>query len=247
VSVATRENPANRRGLRRGGGGRRKKPHEPARISPPGAPPLPRRLTARKAARQERSRATVEAILGAAVDVFASRGYARTSTNLIARRAGISVGSLYQYFPNKDAILTTLLGRHLRAVEAAIRECLPAFEDAGVPLRSGFRSLLTKLLELHESDPRLTRAVEHEAGQMPRVPEAFGHYEQAYLADLERILRGRADVRAGDRAVMAQLLFEATEAASGWLAHGPADRFDRDTALDEATELLCRYVERAQS
>jgi hypothetical protein len=113
-----------------------------------------------------------------------------------------------------------------------------------VPLRAGVRHLLQKLLELHESDPRLTRAVEEQAGQMPRVPEALGHYEEAYLGRLERILRSRPDVRPGDHALMAHLLFEATETASGWLAHGFAGRFDRDTALDEATLLLCRYVER---
>jgi AcrR family transcriptional regulator len=243
VSDATRGKPANRGGRRQAGGRRRRKLAAPARVSPAEAPPLPRRLAARRPPRQERSRATVEAILGAAVDVFAARGYARTSTNHIARRAGISVGSLYQYFPNKDAILTALLDLHLRAVEATIRDCLPPFEDAAVPLRTSFRGLLTRLLELHESNPRLTQAVEHEAGQMPRVPEALTRYERAYLSELERILRKRADVRSGDRAVMAHLLFEATEAVSGWLAHGPAARFDRSTALEEATELLCRYVE----
>jgi AcrR family transcriptional regulator len=178
------------------------------------------------------------------VDLFASRGYARTNTNHIARRAGVSIGSLYQYFPNKDAILTALLDRHLRAVDATISACLPILRDPAVPLRRGVRHLLGKLLELHESDPRLTRAVETQAGQMARVPEALGRHEEAYMGELERILAGRPDVRPGDHALMAQLLSEAAKAASGWLAHGPAGRFDRETTLDEATLLLCRYVER---
>jgi AcrR family transcriptional regulator len=223
---------------------RRGAPPEPTRVSAPETPSLPRRLAPRKSPRQERARATVDAILGAAADLFAARGYARTNTNHIARRAGVSVGSLYQYFPNKDAILTALLDRHLRAVEATIARCVLVIEDAAVPLRTGVRHLLEELLELHEADPRLTRAVEDQAGQMPRVPEALGRYEKAYLGKLEQILRSRPEVRSGDHHLMAHLLFEATETASGWLAHGLASRFDRETALDEATLLLCRYVER---
>jgi AcrR family transcriptional regulator len=186
----------------------------------------------------------VEAILGAAVEVFAARGYARTTTNGIAARAGVSIGSLYQYFPGKDAILTALLERHLQAVEATIRPCLPAIADPAVPLRVGIRGLLSRLLELHERDPLLTRAVEEQAGQMPRVPEHLRSSEEAHLSELERVLRTRPDVRPGNHALMAHLLYAATETASGWLAHGPAGRFDRTLALDEATELLCRYVER---
>ncbi len=213
--------------------------------APPARPALPRRLAPRKDPTQERSRATVEAILGAAVATFASRGYPRTTTNEMARRAGISVGSLYQYFPNKDAILTALLDRHLQAVAATIRECVPLLADPAVPLRAGVRNLLARLLALHEADPRMARAVEEQVGQMPRVPAAFGHYEEVYRAELARILRARADVRRDDTELMAHLLFEVTETVSGWLAHGPADRFERETALDEAALLLSRYVERS--
>jgi hypothetical protein len=79
------------------------------------------------------------------------------------------------------------------------------------------------------------------------VPDAFRHYEEVYRDELDRILRSRPDVRRGDARLMAHLLFEAAETASRWLAHGSADRFDRETALDEATLLLCRYVERRPS
>src|ERR1700722_1032131 len=71
------------------------------------------RLAPRKAAKQERAQLTVEAILEAASQVFERHGYAHASTNRIAERAGVSIGSLYQYFPNKDAILVALARRHL--------------------------------------------------------------------------------------------------------------------------------------
>ncbi len=76
---------------------------------------MPKPTQARKAKprrpQQERSRGTVDSILAAATRLLISKGYARTTTNEIAETAGVSVGSLYQYFPSKDAIAVELLRR----------------------------------------------------------------------------------------------------------------------------------------
>jgi AcrR family transcriptional regulator len=204
---------------------------------------LPRRLAPRKSPTQARAQETVEAILEGAVQLFSTRGYARTSTNEIARRAGVSVGSLYQYFPNKDALLMTLLARHLEAVGAAVAESMPVLDDPRVPLREGIRQLLERLRDLHESDPRLARAVEQQAGHMPLVPEGLAEHKRAHLETVAAILRRRPDVRAGNHDLMALLLTEVTEAVSGFLVHGLPGRFGRDEALAEAVEAVCRYVE----
>jgi AcrR family transcriptional regulator len=79
-----------------------------------------RRLVPRKLPKQERSEATVESILDAAAQVFERHGYAAGTTSRIAERAGVSIGSLYQYFPNKDAILVALVHRHLAESTAAL-------------------------------------------------------------------------------------------------------------------------------
>src|SRR4051794_12983052 len=71
--------------------------------------PRPPDLSPRKTPRQERSRQMVERILDAATRVLSERGYDGASTNHIAGTAGISNGSLYQYFPNKDAIVVPVL------------------------------------------------------------------------------------------------------------------------------------------
>ncbi|SCG02877.1 transcriptional regulator, TetR family [Streptomyces sp. MnatMP-M27] len=72
-----------------------------------------RGLQPRKQPRQARAELTKQRILTAAAHVFAEYGYAAGTTNRIAERARISIGSLYQYYPNKDAILAELLIRHL--------------------------------------------------------------------------------------------------------------------------------------
>lgn len=82
---------------------------------------------------QERSRQTVERILAAAAQVFGERGYAAT-TNHVADAAGLSIGSLYQYFPDKDALLVALHERHLNAATTRLVGRGPA-DDAGAWLQ----------------------------------------------------------------------------------------------------------------
>src|SRR5882757_10060075 len=70
----------------------------------------------RKRPQQRRSQATVDAILEAATEVFGGSGFASVSTNAIAGRAGVSIGSLYQYFPNKLALLEAVRERHIKGL-----------------------------------------------------------------------------------------------------------------------------------
>ncbi len=74
----------------------------------------------RKTARQARSAATTDVIVEAAARILETSGHAGFTTNAIAERAGVSVGSLYQYFPNKDAITRALIRRELGMLETAI-------------------------------------------------------------------------------------------------------------------------------
>ncbi|GIW40858.1 MAG: TetR family transcriptional regulator [Candidatus Binatia bacterium] len=117
----------------------------------------PRRFRPRKRPRQERSRRTVEAILQAAARVFSARGYAGTSTNLIAEEAGVSVGSLYQYFPSKDAILLALAERHMEETFGAVLRRVREKRHAPVP--ELLRALVDALLDAHRVDPALHRVL----------------------------------------------------------------------------------------
>lgn len=82
--------------------------------------PAPLRLEPRKSPVQARSTASVDAILEATIQVLLSVGKERLSTTRVASRAGVSVGTLYQYFPNKSALLQAALRRHLESVTAAV-------------------------------------------------------------------------------------------------------------------------------
>jgi AcrR family transcriptional regulator len=79
-------------------------------------------LKARKTPIQARSNATVDAILQATLQVLTSVGKERLTTTRVALRAGVSVGTLYQYFPNKSALLQAALRRHMDQVRSAIEK-----------------------------------------------------------------------------------------------------------------------------
>jgi AcrR family transcriptional regulator len=120
-------------------------------------------LKPRKTPRQARSRATFEAILGAAAQVFGREGYATATTDRIAARAGVSVGSLYQYFPNKDAILVALTERHIDAGFALIHELLAKALTDRPALESLLRRFVVAMIALHEHEPELHRVLFEEA------------------------------------------------------------------------------------
>lgn len=117
--------------------------------------PQPRRIP-----RQSRSRALVEAILEATARVLTERGYAGTNTNLVAERAGVSVGSVYQYFPNKDSLLTALHERHAMEMQAAVDTVLEGTQ--ALDLRGKLAAIVHAWLAAHQVAPELHRVLEKE-------------------------------------------------------------------------------------
>lgn len=89
-------------------------------------------LNPRKMPAQARSVATMDAILQAATQVLLASGFENMSTTRIAERAGVSVGSFYQYFPNKRALLAMLVHRHIAEVAARVEQACRAAEGATI-------------------------------------------------------------------------------------------------------------------
>lgn len=102
----------------------------------------------------------MEAILEATARVLTERGYAGTNTNLVAERAGVSVGSVYQYFPHKDSLLTALHERHAAEMQAAMEAVLAAVQDRS--LRGHLAALVHAWLAAHQVSPELHRVLEKE-------------------------------------------------------------------------------------
>jgi len=133
-------------------------------------------LSPRKQPRQERSRATVDAIVEAAARVFAERGFARGSTNRIAEQAGVAIGSLYEYFPNKAAILVAVAERHLERMLDDVDRVLAEAEASRPSLETLLRRFVGAMLDVHERDPALNHVV---FGEAPHPPELHACVLQA--------------------------------------------------------------------
>jgi AcrR family transcriptional regulator len=114
-------------------------------------------LEPRKSPVQARSAASVEAILEATIQVLLSAGKERLTTTKVASRAGVSVGTLYQYFPNKSALLQAVLKRHLGAVAEAVE--IACKEQMGETLREMATALITAFLQAKMKDAKTSVAL----------------------------------------------------------------------------------------
>jgi AcrR family transcriptional regulator len=108
---------------------------------------------ARKLPRQRRSLATVEALVEATSRLLREGGYPGATTRRIAERAGVSVGSLYQYFPSRDALVTAVLERHIDEILDAVGAILR--RPGRGPLAQVVRRVVARVLDLHERDHAL--------------------------------------------------------------------------------------------
>lgn len=134
------------------------------------------RTRPRKAPKQARSRDMVESILIAAARVFVKHGYAKATTNRIAEAAGISVGSLYQYFPSKDSIAVELLRRYRESLVAIVSQHLRGVTEAS--FEDVVRALLTALLRAEGMNPALHRVLIEQVLRTSARAEIIGFEEQ---------------------------------------------------------------------
>src|SRR5688572_30742112 len=128
-----------------------------------GVPPRTRTVP-RKAPQQARSRATIDTLLTATARVLVKEGFDRASTNRIADTAGVSIGSLYQYFPSKEALVAALVERHVDEMAAVLESSLAAVSAA--PLEVAIREMVSLMIRAHAVDPKLHRVL---IEQVPRV------------------------------------------------------------------------------
>jgi AcrR family transcriptional regulator len=141
----------------------------------------------RKRPVQERSQITWDAILEAAAHILIEDGYSRLTTNRVAERAGVSIGSLYQYFPNKEAIVATLVERQVEQDRYQLERVLDQIEE--MPLKETIHQLVGALLQRCREEEALAAALRE---QIPRVErtgtmqDALSLYEEMVVELLQK-------------------------------------------------------------
>jgi AcrR family transcriptional regulator len=198
------------------------------------------RARGRRKPSQRRSQVTVTAILDAAARVFEARGFDAGTTNHVAELAGVSIGSLYEYFPNKDAMVVALVERELERERASL---LAIVEPAAKPgeLAAQLQAFVETLVELHARRPALHRILFDQAAHPPAAHACVLRFEESLAHALAVSLRhARPSLRDPD--TTAHLIVQTTESlAHRYVLRGIHD-LDRAGFVAELTRLLVGYV-----
>jgi AcrR family transcriptional regulator len=199
-------------------------------------------LQPRKEPVQQRSRFTVDQILEAAARVFGERGYAGTTTNHIAERAGVSIGSLYQYFPNKDTILVALHARHMEsASEVMQRMMVEALGEKKAPEHL-LRRFVRQVIEMHASEPALHHVLLYEGPRTPELSERLHAIEDSMAHAVEQVLAERGGISRTHARHAAYLVVHVVEnMAHEYVIHPPPD-MPIEVFVEELVTMLSGYI-----
>lgn len=196
----------------------------------------------RKTPVQARSKLTVSAILEATAQVLVSRGFDKTTTDAIAERAGVSIGTLYQYFPNKEVLIDALIKAHVEDLFTTIDAALSRCESAS--LDETLQALIRAGLDAHRVNPALHKVL---VEQVPRKEILAEHLDVSATlqrkieADLRRKAPGLPREQARMTAFVLETCIEALThraivEAPDWLTSGKLEQ--------EAKKLLAVYLDR---
>jgi AcrR family transcriptional regulator len=206
------------------------------------------RLEPRKSPVQARSRATVDEILSASAQVFEAQGYAAGTTNRIARRAGVSIGTLYQYFPSKEAIAVALLERHIAETDHRLHEWVGHMVAEQHGLRAALHDYVTGMLEMHAGRPRLQHILLEETPMPERVHQTLIEAEHRAARALAGLLRVYPEIRRTRLEQAGFLVVQTVESLTHrFAAHPDGPIIARESFIDELVTMLEAYLSRAES
>lgn len=196
--------------------------------------------TARKEPKQARARATIEAILAAAAQILVQDGLEAATTNSIAQRAGVSIGSLYQYFPSKEAVIFALVERHVQKMQRQLEEVIA--QHGELPLEEIVPTYVKAMLAAHRVEPRLHRVFSEQLPKLAGRDALIRWSEEA-----ERVIRGvlhehRVRLRPRDLEMAAFLLLHAVEAITHASVIFRPRYLEREALAEEISELILRYL-----
>jgi len=198
------------------------------------------KTTPRKRPRQERSKATVETILAATARVLVKKGFDGLTTNAVAEAAGVSIGSLYQYFPSKEALVAALIEQHIEQMNAAILHELTRV--AQLPMAQAVRAVIELTIRAHSIEPELHRVLTEQVprvGRLARLVEADAICRRMVAG----ILAARRDELAiSDPDTAAFILVHSIEAITHRAALFSPERLRDPRLIDEAVALVTRYL-----
>ena len=197
-------------------------------------------LEPRKSPVQARSTASVDAILEATIQVLLSVGKERLTTTKVASRAGVSVGTLYQYFPNKSSLLLAVLARHLDEVAGAMRRVCR--EQRGTSLKEMATALINAFLEAKMRDAKTSVALYSVSSDVDGAKIALRNGVETNKA-LVGMLMTASDRLTKDPQMVASRLMSAMAGVSRRLLESGDPEKHFEGLRQELVFLVCAYLE----
>jgi AcrR family transcriptional regulator len=196
-------------------------------------------LEPRKTPVQARSTASVDAILEATIQVLLAIGKERLTTARVARRAGVSIGTLYQYFPNKSSLLQAVLRRHLDGVATAVEHVCQ--EQQGNALAEMATALIEAFLEAKIGDGHAGAALYAVSSDVDGANIAKQMSARINQAIVE-MLTTACDPLKTDPSLAASILQGAIAGVSRRLLESDDPKQQRNSVQRELTILACSYL-----
>lgn len=199
----------------------------------------------RKRPQQQRAEVTVDSILAATARILVARGWSATTTNHVAARAGVSIGTLYEWFPNKEALVTALVERHLEQAEALLstRAASLAARASTLTAEEIAEALVGAMVELHADAPALHRVLFEEVPHSAAMRARIRGLEEQLVDGLAALFMVAPAVRARDPRLAARLLADLLEAATHrWATDRAGAPVPREALTSELVRLVTAYL-----
>lgn len=186
---------------------------------------------------------TVDALIEATAGLLVKEGFDGLSTNKIAQAAGVSIGSLYQYYPTKEALVAAVIDRHQHKVAELVRNAMA--DIMALPLETATRVLVNVAVQAHRVDPKLHRILTEQIPRTGRLRNVEAQSRGNFALVRAWLEAHRGEIRGGDLDLAAFVFATTLEALTHsavlhqpeLLAGAGAKRF-----VDETTRLLVGYL-----
>jgi AcrR family transcriptional regulator len=185
----------------------------------------------------------VDALLDATARVLVQEGYDRASTNRIAQVTGVSIGSLYQYFPSKEALVAGVVERHNREMMAVVRAALAKVADS--PIEIAARELVAVMIHAHRVDPDLHRILVEQTPRIGRLDNVEAFEREAKALVRAYLETRRAEIAMDDLDLAAFVCVTTVEALTHAAVVRQPGSLEGDGAerlIDEVTRLVVGYL-----
>jgi len=186
---------------------------------------------------QKRAFETVQAILQAAGELLVEQGFAKTTTNAIAARAGVSIGSLYQYFRNKDEVYVALRHQHFERIAPLLESLNRALSLPRSDIANEIGKFVEALVRAHEPDRDVIRAIDEELGWLESRDATSAREHQEWVSQVTELLAKRCPKLSSPLAA-AHLLVATVGLLSRWMAHSAPSNVERRLLINGLERMI---------